>query len=150
MSFIFPDYNFTYVWLFFVIIFIVIEVITFNLTTLWFAFGALISMICAYAKFPVIAQIVIFLSVSILLAVFAKPIAVKYLRVGKNKTNIDSLIGETGIVLKTIEDVSSGVVKVKGQEWSADSASGEAIEVGEKVTIMEIRGVKLLVNRVSP
>ncbi|MCL2481200.1 MAG: NfeD family protein [Spirochaetaceae bacterium] len=146
MSFIFPDYNLFYVWLFFIIIFIVIELVTFNLTTLWFAFGSFISMICAYLKFSIIVQIIVFLSVSIVLAILAKPIAVKYLKVGKHKTNIDSLIGETGVVIKTIKDISPGHVKVKGQDWSADSASGETIEVGEKVEIMEIKGVKLIVK----
>jgi len=148
MSFILPDYNFLYIWLFLVVIFIVVEVVTFNLTTLWFALGALVAMICAYAKCSLIMQIVLFLSVSILSAAFARPVAVKYLKVGKYKTNIDSLIGETGVVIKTIQDISSGHVKVKGQEWSADSASGETIEVGEKVEIISIKGVKLIVNRV--
>ncbi len=147
MNFILPDYNFLYIWLFLVVFFIVIEVITFNLTTIWFAFGSLISMICAYIKISPTIQIIVFLSVSILLALFARPIAVKYLKVGKNKTNLDSLIGETAVVTKTISDVSSGLVKVKGQEWSADSALGDTIEAGIKVVIVEIRGVKLLVNK---
>ena len=147
MNFIFPDYNLTYFWLFFVILFIVIEVVTFNLTTIWFAFGSLVSMICAYAKIPLTPQIIIFLSVSIILAVFARPIAVKRLKVGKNKTNLDSLIGETGVVTKKITDVSYGLVKVHGQIWSAETASGETIEEGEKIEIMEIRGVKLIVNK---
>lgn len=147
MNFILPDYNLTYIWFFLVVIFIVIEITTFNLTTIWFAFGSLISMICAYVKFPLTAQIILFLSVSILFAIFARPIAVKYLKVGKNKTNVEGLIGETGIVIKRIQDISSGLVKVNGQEWSADSASGDVIESGERVTIVNIRGVKLLVNK---
>ena len=147
MTFIFPDYNLFYIWLLLIIVFIVVEVITFNLTTIWFAFGSIISMICAYARFSLTVQIVAFLSVSILLAVFARPIAVKRLRVGKNKTNLDSLIGETGVVTKTIQDVSTGLVKVRGQVWSAESVSTEAIEEGKRVEIVEIRGVKLLVTK---
>jgi membrane protein implicated in regulation of membrane protease activity len=147
MTLIFPEYNLFYVWLILIVAFIVIELLTFNLTTIWFAFGSLFSMILAYTKFSIITQIIVFLSVSILLAVFARPIAVKYLKVGKNKTNIDSLIGETGIVITAINDISPGIVKVRGQDWSANSVSGETIEAGEKVEIMEIKGVKLFVNK---
>jgi len=149
VSLILPDYNLFYLWLSLIAIFIVIEVVSFSLTTLWFAFGSFISMICAYANSSIIVQIVVFLSVSILSAAFARPIAIKYLRVGKYKTNTDSLIGEVGVVIKTIQDVSPGHVKVRGQEWSADSVAGEIIEVGEKVEIVAIKGVKLIVNRVS-
>ncbi|MCL2294723.1 MAG: NfeD family protein [Spirochaetes bacterium] len=146
MNFIIPDYNLTYIWLAFVIIFIIIEVTTFNLTTIWFAFGSLISMIFAYARASLTVQVLAFLFVSILLVVFARPLAVKY-KVGINKTNTDSLLGEIGVVTKTIKDMSTGHVKVKGQEWSADLASGETIEVGEKVEIVDIKGVKLICRR---
>ena len=147
MNFIFPEYYLPYVWLAFVVIFILVEVFTFNLTTIWFAFGSLVSMLCAYAKFSMTAQIIIFLSVSIVLAFFARPIAVKYLKVGKSKTNADRLIGETGVVTKVITDLASGLVKVKEQEWTAELISGESIEVGERVEIINIKGVKLLVKK---
>ena len=147
MNFIFPDFNYMYIWLALLIVFIIVELLTFNLTTIWFAFGSLVSMLFAYAKFSPVAQIVIFLSVSILSVILAKPVAKKHLKVGKNKTNTDSLIGETGIVTKTIPALSTGHVKVKGQIWSADSVSGETITEGEKVEIVDIKGVKLLVTK---
>jgi len=136
-----------YIWLFAATVFIVIEALTFNLTTMWFAFGSLIGMLCSIAGFPVLTQLLISLFSSIALILFARPIAVKYLKVGRTKTNSESLIGETGTVIKKIGGLEPGIVKVKGQEWSAEAASGGEIKTGEKVEIVEIRGVKLLVNK---
>ncbi|MDX9800155.1 MAG: NfeD family protein [Spirochaetia bacterium] len=136
-----------YAWLAAAVLFIIIEAFTFNLTTLWFACGAIIGMACSLAGLPLLFQILLSLLSSITLIVFARPIAVKYLKIGRTKTNSESLIGETGIVVKKIEEFKTGLVKVKGQEWSAESAEGAAIDQGETVVIKEIRGVRLLVNK---
>ncbi len=143
----FLSLNPVYIWFAAAVVFIAIEAFTFNLTTIWFAFGSVAGMFFAMAGLPALAQILLSLVFSILLLLFARPIAVKYLKVGKTKTNSESLIGETGIVTKAIEEYKTGIVKVKGQEWTAMSVSGTAIDENEKVVIKEIRGVKLLVNK---
>ena len=61
-------------------------------------------------------------------------------------TNADALIGQVAIVTQAIDNIeSTGLAKVSGQIWSAQSESGCAIDVGEKVVVKAISGVKLIV-----
>lgn len=135
-------------WLGVIVVCVVIEASTMGLTTIWFAIGAVAAFIANAAGFELNVQIVIFLIIALLCLFVTRPIAVKKLRIGKTKTNIDSLIGETGKVYSTINNINNeGNVTIRGQIWSARSADGEVIEKDELVSIKEISGVKLIVQR---
>ena len=58
-------------------------------------------------------------------------------------TGLDALIGDTGEVVEALEP--SGMVRVQGELWSAESLSG-AIAKGEKVRIREMKNLKLYVE----
>ena len=78
--------------------------------------------------------------------VFTRKIFVEKLNTGKENTNVDALIGETGQVTMTINPMEVGQVKLKGQVWSAlADDSLLTIEEGTYVTIKAIEGVKLIV-----
>lgn len=65
----------------------------------------------------------------------------------KNKnveTNLDRVVGMTGIVTEKI-DGEYGEVKVDGKKWTA--YSDEQIDVHEKVKVLQINGVKLKVKK---
>ena len=135
-------------WLIVIAVCIIIEASTLGLTTIWFAIGALIAWFIYLSGLSLQIQIVVFLLVSIACLILTRPIAVEKLKVGKAKTNLDSLIGETGVVETTINNVNSqGYVKLKGQIWSARSIDDEVIEKDELVVVEEIKGVKLIVKR---
>lgn len=137
-----------YFWLIVIAVCIFIEASTLGLTTIWFAIGALIAWFIYLLGFSLQAQVVVFLLVSIVCLVFTRPIAVKKLKVGRAKTNLDSLIGETGLVETTIDNINGwGYVKLKGQVWSACSINDDVIEKDELVIVEEIKGVKLIVKR---
>lgn len=141
------EYN-GYFWLIVIAVCIIIEASTLGLTTIWFAIGALIAWFIYLLGLNLQIQIVAFLLVSIVCLILTRPIAVEKLKVGKAKTNLDSLIGETGVVETTINNVNSqGYVKLKGQIWSARSIDDEVIEKDELVVVEEIKGVKLIVKR---
>jgi membrane protein implicated in regulation of membrane protease activity len=134
-----------YAWLGLLIILIAIEAATVSLTTIWFAAGSLLAFFMALFGVELWAQILVFLAASTLLLIFTRPIAVKYLKVGITKTNLDSIIGEKGLVVMDIKEFSVGQVKVKGQVWSAVSKDGESIGKDTEVIIEAIEGVKLIV-----
>ena len=137
------------IWLAILVILLIIELITMGLTTIWFAGGALAAFLISlfYGSWPV--QIMVFLSVSILLLLLTRPLAVKYINRNRTRTNADSLIGLEAIVTETIDNLAfQGQVQVSGQEWSARALmDSEKIEKGSCVRILEIRGVKLIVER---
>lgn len=133
-------------WLILAIILCIIEALTMGLTTIWFAGGAAAAAVSAAAGLSLLPQVIIFLAVSCLLLAFTRPLARKKLNASTQKTNADALIGREGLVTESIVPPAPGQVKIDGLVWTAASADGEtAIEKGNAVTILDIRGVKLLV-----
>ncbi len=138
-------------WLLLAALFIVIEIISLGLTTIWFAGGAFVAALAGLAGVSLTIQIALFLIVSIILLVLTRPVAVKYLDSKTQKTNSEALIGQKAVVLQTIDNLKTeGQVKVNGMEWTARAKTDEmVIPEGEVVTILEIQGVKLIVEPVS-
>ncbi|MGD9568203.1 MAG: NfeD family protein [Sedimentibacter sp.] len=135
-------------WLIIIAACVIIEASTMGLTTIWFAAGALVAWLIYLTGVSLQVQIVAFLIVSIVCLIFTRPIAVEKLKVGKAKTNLDSLIGETAKVETTINNFNNeGYVKLKGQMWSARSVDDEIIEKNEPVVVKDIKGVKLIVKK---
>ena len=138
-------------WLLLAALFIVIEIISLGLTTIWFAGGAFVAALAGLAGVSLSIQVALFLIVSIILLVLTRPVAVKYLDSKTQKTNSEALIGQKAVVLQTIDNLKTeGQVKVNGMEWTARAKTDEmVIPEGEVVTILEIQGVKLIVEPVS-
>ena len=129
-------------WLALALVFLLIEAVTAGLTTIWFAGGALIALLIALLDLPIVLQVVVFFAVSICLLVFTRKIFVEKLKTGSEKTNVDALIGEKGMIVKPIRPFSVGQVKVNGQVWSAVGKTPETlIEQGKEVKIHAIEGV---------
>lgn len=134
-------------WILLVIIFVVIEGLTLGLATVWFAFGSAIALIAAMLNVSFPIQLALFLITSLLLLAFTRPIIKDYLKVGKVKTNLDSIIGVIGIVTKDIEPFKVGQVKVNGQIWTGVADNKQYIEKDTQVKIIRIEGVKLIVQK---
>ncbi|MBP3448105.1 MAG: NfeD family protein [Clostridia bacterium] len=128
------------------VLFLVIELLSYNLVTIWLAASALLTGIYAYF-FPeqIVVHLFIFLVISIILIALTKPLVNK-LKIATEKTNADRLIGMEGIVLEEINPIEgTGQVKVSGQIWSAKSEQG-AISEETSVIVKKIEGVKLVVE----
>ena len=136
-----------WIWLAAAIIFIIIEAVTVGLTTIWFAAGALVALILALIKVGVGVQVAVFLILSLVLLATTRKIFVNKLKTGSEKTNVDALVGEEAVVLEDITPFNTGLVKVKGQNWTAIAADKDAsILKGSTVKIKAIEGVKLIVE----
>lgn len=135
---------FVNLWLLLFIVLIIIELLTVNLTTIWFAFGSLVAYILSFFVSDIMIQTIIFLVSSIILLIFTRPIVKKFLLNKDVKTNADMLIGKTCVVTKEITKNEVGEVKVNGQYWSAKA--NKKIKVGSEAKILSIEGVKLIVK----
>ncbi len=135
-------------WLIALAVLLLIEIVTLGLTTIWFAGGSLIAFLVAIFGGPFWLQFVLFFIVSLLLLLFTRPAAVKYINRSRIRTNYESMPGREGRVIERIDNFNeSGTVVVGGQEWSARAIEdGIVIEAGAKVFVREIRGVKLIVE----
>jgi len=65
----------------------------------------------------------------------------------KAKTNIDTIIGTKGFVVKNITKFAPGRIQVGGVRWRA--TADEEIGEGQEVTVIDIRGTTLTVKRTS-
>ena len=135
------------VWIAILIVMVIIEIITLGLTTIWFAGGALVAFIAGLLGADIPLQVTLFVVVSLVLLAGTRPFAVKFLNKNRTRTNSESLIGATGIVLADIDNLhATGQVQVNGLEWTARSADDTRIGKGKEVLIQEISGVKLIVK----
>lgn len=138
-------------WLIALAVFLVIEIITMGLTTIWFAGGSLVAFIASLIGVPVIAQIAIFFVISFVLLFFTRPVVEKRLNNSRTKTNVNSMIGKEGKVTEEIDNFNQkGTIVVNGLEWTARSSDDDiVIPNGAKVIVKDVQGVKAIVGKVS-
>ena len=138
-------------WLLLAAIFIVFEIISLGLTTIWFAGGAFVAAIAALCGANLIVQIILFLVVSLALFAFTRPWAVKHLDTKMEKTNAEALVGQNAVVLEEIDNLKdTGRAKINGMEWTARTKEdGVVIPEGYIAHIVDIQGVKLIVEKVD-
>lgn len=135
-------------WLILMIVLLVIEAITMGLTTIWFAAGCLVAMIFSMAGAGPVVQIIAFLLVSVVLLILTRPLAVRFVNQKTQKTNVDELIGQQGVVLEDVDTIhSEGLVEIRGQHWSAKTDDPEGFIEHQKIVVVErIEGVRLVVK----
>ncbi len=135
-------------WLGLIVVLIIIELATLGLTTIWFAGGAVAAFAASLLGAPLGLQVAIFLGVSILLLIFTRPFAARYINKNRVRTNVDSLIGKTAVVTQDIDNLgATGEAQVEGKIWMARTEEdGQKISAGATVTILKVSGVKLIVR----
>jgi membrane protein implicated in regulation of membrane protease activity len=139
-----------WIWLALAVLFAFIEAFTMGLTTIWFALGALATIFAALLRIPFAAQFAVFLLVSGILFAFTRPFAVKKLKAGRTKTNVDGLVGMDALVIKKIAEFEKGEIKLNGQIWSARSEDNSVIEENEKCVVVRIEGAHAVVKPRHP
>ena len=137
-------------WLVLMVVFLAAEASTVTMVSLWFAAGALAAMVISLLKGAVWLQTVVFLAVSVVLLLALRPLVRKYITPKLTATNVDSVIGSTGLVSVAIDNISAtGQVKLGGMVWTARSTTGETISEGSLVKVDKIEGVKVFVTPVE-
>lgn len=137
----------TLFWTIVLVIAVVVEAITVDLVSVWFAVGAVIALISDMLGASVFMQSLLFAVISIICIIASRPLAKKYLRGNTIKTNLDRVIGKHCLVTKTITADNKGEVKVMGSMWSATSLNNETIEEGEYAEVVSIEGAHVIVRK---
>ena len=129
-------------------LFLIAEIATLGLTTIWFAGGALASFFAGLLGAGLEIQIGVFFAVSIVLLLSVRPSACKRFNKGRMKTNLEGFLGMEGKVIETVDNFNQkGSVFLDGKQWTARSEDGSVIEAGERVSVVQISGVKLIVKK---
>lgn len=134
-------------WILVIVLALAIEAFTLNLSAIWFAVGGIGSLIATTLQCSIPVQWIVFLVVSGVSLVLARPMAVKMIGTKRTATNADRILGEQAMVTQTISNpAAQGEIKIMGQRWTARSADGREIPEGTMVRVLEIVGVKAIVE----
>lgn len=128
------------VWLALIVIFLVVEIATVGLTSIWLAGGALAALVVELLGLGIVWQIAAFLIVTFILLYFTRPWAQKYLNAKSVKTNYESLIGQKIKMTERVDNLSqTGKAVVNGQEWTVRAeADGDILEPGDFGEVLRV------------
>ena len=137
-------------WLILMVVFLILEASTVTLVSTWFALGSLAAILVSLMNASVWIQVTIFILVSAIALSALRPLVRKHINPKLTKTNVDAVVGSTGLVTVAIDNVSAvGQVKLGAMHWTARSTTGQPIEEGALVKVDRIEGVKAFVSPVE-
>ena len=135
-------------WIVLGVVFVVVEALTAQIVTIWFAVGSIGAIIANVLHINSIGQIVIFALISLLTLIAARPYLKKFTNTQVQPTNLDMCIGAEALVTEEINNTyGTGQAKIRGNIWTARSFDGSVIEKDSLVTVHSIEGVKLIVRK---
>ncbi|TXL92910.1 NfeD family protein [Streptomyces sp. NBC_01725] len=111
-----------------------------------FSAGAVAGAVVAALGGGIVAQVLVFVAVSVALIAVVRPLAARQgPRTPRLATGIDALKGREAVVVERV-DSSGGRIKLAGEIWSARSLDAEQVfEPGEKVDVADIDGATAVV-----
>lgn len=129
------------------VFFIIAEIMTVQLVSVWLAVGAFITMLSTYFidGISFAGQLFIFIIASSLLLAVTFPLMKKYRRKGYIPTNSELDTGKQAVVIEEINTTAgTGRVTLNGIDWKA--VSDEIIPINSIVRVMSVQGAKLIVE----
>ena len=135
-----------WLWLAAAVIFLIIEITTPTLVFACFVIGSIGAAISATMTDSYLIQAAVFAVISMILIPATRPLARKITKPSPQASNVDAMIGRTGMVIKEINpSLDVGQVRVDGQIWQA--VANEIIPAGEKIHVNEVKGARLYVSK---
>ncbi len=135
-------------WIIMAVVLGFVESMTASLVSIW---GAVAAVICAIlASFRISYEIVsvCFIAITAILLLATRPLAKKLLNSKTVATNADRIIGSEARVIKKITPDASGQVDIRGQIWTAYEKDSNELEIGDRVRVVSIEGVKAIVEKI--
>jgi membrane protein implicated in regulation of membrane protease activity len=114
-----------------------------------FAIGALVAALLSFAGASVAVGWIAFVGLSLASFAGLRPLARRLDAVGANPRGVGAgrLVGEEGVVLTEVPGGPDelGLVRVGREQWRAQSSDGSSIPQDTKVTVVEVRGTRVVV-----
>ncbi|WP_340381714.1 NfeD family protein [Streptomyces sp. SS7] len=111
------------------------------------AVGAVAAAIGAGLGLGAVAQVLLFIVVSVALIAVVRPIAARHsAQRPQLATGVDALKGKQAVVLERVDGSGNGRIKLAGEIWSARSLDTDRVyEAGEQVDVVDIEGATAIV-----
>ncbi len=136
-----------WIWMIIAAFFVLGEIFTAGFFLLWFGIGAAVAGLLAMFGLSFGWQLGAFVVVSGVLFVVSRRFAERFSKKQPAGIGADRFIGLKGIVLEEIDnDKNTGRVRLKKEEWRADSETGEVIPAGKKVKVSKMDGTHIVVK----
>jgi len=136
------------IWIIIAVAMLAVEATTTSFFTIYFGISAAIVAILAAVGVPVVVQILAFGLIGVGGLILTRP-ALKRMAGADSPavpTGVDAMRGRIGVVTAPIGELDPGQVKLGGEIWSARSYfEHEAIPLGTRVEVVEVKGVTALV-----
>jgi membrane protein implicated in regulation of membrane protease activity len=132
-----------------IIVSLIVELITEELTIIWGTIGAIFSFLAAIFKAEIWLQLLIFIVFTTLTIIIFRPIIKKIAKKEMVRTNADRIIGMVAVVTEPFKNNEVGRVVVNGQSWRATSTSFQEFFEGEKVQVEGISGTKVIISKIN-
>ncbi len=141
-----------YIWLGVVVLSLIGEATTMDMTSIWFSVGGITAIISWFiwntGTGSIILQVVLFVFISLICLCTLRKVCKKLLlRKDNEKTNADALKGTKTKLLSDITTDQKGTLKLSDVLWACVSEDGEEITAGSAVEIVKIAGNKMVVRR---
>jgi membrane protein implicated in regulation of membrane protease activity len=116
------------------------------------AVGCFAAAVAALLPIGTAAQIAVFAGATVLSAALFRPFLLRHFHGPATvRTNVDALIGKMGVVTRRIDPASrDGRVSIEGEDWRGVAINGGALEPGTRITVIEVDGTTLKVEREEP
>lgn len=135
-------------WLVLMLLFLVIEMLTLDLTFLMLSIGGLAGLGSDLLGAPLWLQVIVAAAVAAILLFTLRPPLLRRLRRGEDlrPSNVDALIGLDGRVLATVSHGSGQVQLANGDIWTARTDAPGQLEPGVRVRVARIDGATAYVS----
>ncbi len=139
-----------WIWLAVTVIAIVVEIITPELVSLWFAIGGIVGIAFSFIPgLPWWGEIIIFAVLSMILLLSLRPVLSKYLKRKSLATNVDRLIGQDIRMITQADFDNLGSAKIGDVVWSVKSENQSSLLADEIVRIVAVDGNKLIARHIE-
>ena len=139
--------NLWLVWIGVGVIFLIVEMLTTALVSIWFVPAAIITCLVSLFVDSIIWQIAIFVILSAVFMVVCRKIYNKHIKKPVDEVDQnEKLLGKTAIVTEDTNAVT-GRILVGDVYWRAVSENGETLPKGETVVIKGVNGTTLVINK---
>lgn len=138
-----------WIWLGIGFLFLIGEIFTLGFFLACFSVAAFLTTIFSFFELGLNWNLLFFAVISLIFFILVRPFFIKVLDRKKNITftNADALIGQTGIVKKTIDSKKGGRVIVRGDDWWAFSEDSSDIPKDTKIIVLKVNGSKLIIKK---
>ncbi|WP_136585734.1 NfeD family protein [Microbacterium hydrothermale] len=136
-------------WLVAILVFLVVEMLTGELTFLMFAGGSVAGLVAEVLGAPLWVQVIVAALSAVALLAFLRPPLLRRLHRGADSrpSNIEALLGLEGLVITRVSPAVAGQVKLaNGDVWTARSDTDTRLDPATRIEVVRIDGATAVVR----